>query len=329
MRHHLHIFFPGLWSPERSKQSKPYHLTERERAFWYENGFRPAIATLLGQSIASEWPAKYSTEQFRAKKTRGGFAWGTKLIPNNVVDHLADRIHTELAANPLVADEDIAWARNFFVLHTIRGTKHSTFHPVDVDSAEFYLFDYVQSAQLSNEVPEVGEWYIDVGIEISSDQEECLQWTTATHNSVIQQALHISDRNAQRISEITSSKYARDLVSHLTTISGFRVIPGVRAQGEYEAEYVQAYTTDKSIVYHPEGRHHSKFITIKEAMSVDHPAQTIEGIYSIYEEAHTANSSNAHLEVQVPYQFATQVLMEFDPEVFKNCLCSFTRQEWW
>jgi hypothetical protein len=114
--------------PERSQRSNDYHLSERERAFLYENGFRPAIATLLGQSIASAWPANYSTEQFRAKKTREGFAWGTKLIPSNVVDHLADRIRMELDMNPLIADEDVAWARDVFVFHTIRGTKHSTYH---------------------------------------------------------------------------------------------------------------------------------------------------------------------------------------------------------
>ena len=64
-------------------------------------------------------------------------------------------------------------------------------------------------------------------------------------------------------------------------------------------------------------------------MGVNQPAKTIEGIYSIYEEARTANSSNARLEVRVPYEFATEVLMQFDPDVLKSSLCSFTREEWW
>ena len=304
-------------------------MSDRERAFWYENGLRPAIAVLLGQNIASEWPAKYSTEEFRAKKTRGGFAWGTKLIPSNVVGHLAERIRTELGENPLIADDDVTWARDFFFLHTIRGTKHSTFHQVNRHSAEYYLKDFLQRAQLSDEVGEVGDWYVDVGIEISSEHGECLQWTTPTHYEVIQQALRISSRHAERISDINSSKYARDPVSHLTAISGFRAVPGVRGQGMYKAAYIQAYTTDKAVVYHPEGRHHAKFISIKEAMQFEHPSKTIEGIYNIYDEARTSNSSNARLEVRVPYQFATQVLIEFDPDVLKDCLCSFTRQEWW
>ena len=328
-RHQLHIFFPRLWSPERSKQSRAFQLTEHQRSFWYENGFRPAIVSLLGQNIASEWPAKYSTEEFRAKKTRGGFAWSTKLIPSDVVGDLADRIRTELGQNPLIADDDVTWARDFFFLHTIRGTKHSTFHHVDTPSAEHYLEDFLQRAQLSDEIGREGDWYIDVGIEISSEHGECLQWSTPTHYEVVQQALRISTRNAERISDINSSKYTRDPVSHLTAISGFRVVPGFRGQGMYEAAYIQAYTTDKAVLYHPEGRHHSKFITIKEAMKVEHPSKTIEGIYSIYDEARTANSSNARLEVRVPYKFATQVLIEFDPDVLKDCLCSFSRQEWW
>lgn len=304
-------------------------MTEHQRSFWYENGFRPAIVALLGQNIASEWPAKYSTEEFRAKKTRGGFAWSTKLIPSDVVGDLADRIRTELGQNPLIADDDVTWARDFFFLHTIRGTKHSTFHHVDTPSAEHYLEDFLQRAQLSDEIGREGDWYIDVGIEISSERGECLQWSTPTHYEVVQQALRISTRNAERISDINSSKYTRDPVSHLTAISGFRVVPGFRGQGMYEAAYIQAYTTDKAVLYHPEGRHHSKFITIKEAMKVEHPSKTIEGIYSIYDEARTANSSNARLEVRVPYKFATQVLIEFDPDVLKDCLCSFSRQEWW
>lgn len=199
MRHHLHIFFPGLWLPKRSQQHKPYHLTEHERAIWYENGFRPAIVTLLGQNITSEWPARYSMEQFRAQRTRGGFAWGTKLIPKDVVDQLANRIRVELDVNPFIPENETAWARDFFILHTIRGTKHSSYHRVNVESAEYYLYEFVQDSQLSSQVPEVGVWYINVGIEISSDQGECLQWMTATHYDVIQQALHISDAHAQRI----------------------------------------------------------------------------------------------------------------------------------
>jgi hypothetical protein len=102
-----------------------------------------------------------------ARKARGGFSWGTKLIPSNAIDHLTNCIHMELDMNPLVAEADIAWAHNFFVLHTIHGMKHSTYHQVDIDSMEYYLYDFVQAVQLSHEVPDIGDWYINVGIEIN------------------------------------------------------------------------------------------------------------------------------------------------------------------
>lgn len=329
MRHHLHVFFPALWSPERSARPSPFQLTEKERAFWYENGLRPAIFTLLGARIASEWPATYSTEQTRAHNNRGGFSWTTKVIPKDAVFQLADGIRTELDANPFVDEDQVAWARDFFFLHTIRGTKHSSFHRIDDISPEFYLQEFLREAQLSPLVPDMGDWYIDVGIEISSDDGECLQWTTAAHYLVIREALRIPEHHAVRISDISSSKYARDPVSHLTAISGFRVVPGVRAQGRYEASYIQAYTTDKAIVYNREGRHHAKFITFKEAMGVDQPHRIIEGLYHIYDEARGANGSNARLEVRVPFAFATTALTEFDGDVFRDCLCSFAREEWW
>ncbi|RDB19057.1 hypothetical protein Hypma_014471 [Hypsizygus marmoreus] len=328
-RHSLNIFFPGLWSPLRGKSNQPYHLSEKERAFWYENGMRPAIASLLGQSIASEWPATYETERIRAQKSRGGFAWGTKIIGRDVVDQLADRIRTELDENPFVAAHDIAWARNFFILHTIRGVKHSSFHRVDATSAEYYLTEFIQEAHLSYEVPEEGVWFVDVAIEISSDEGACLQWMTSTQHDVVQQALRISDEDAERISEPNSSKCDRDLVSHLTAISGFRITPGVRAQGEFEVAYLQAYTTDKSVLYNADSGHHAKFLTTKEAMGPTQPAKSITGIYTIYEEALKANSSSARLEARVPYQFATKVLLELEHDKLRDCLCSFTRQEWW
>jgi hypothetical protein len=327
-RQHLHIFFPKLWAPDSDR--KPRHLLkEHERALWYENGLRPAISTLLGPNIASQWPATYETERIRAQKNKGAPAWQTKVIPREMVDLLADAIRTELDRNASVSGQDISWARDFFVLHTIRGLKDGSFHTVNPESADWYLTEFIIDANLSFMVPEIGEWYIDVAIEISDDDGSCLQWETAAHHAIVQQALRISDHNAQRITKIGSSKYSRDLSSHLTEVSGFRINPGIRARGEFEAVYLQAYTTDKAIVYNPEAGHHAKYITTKDAMDAKQPPKVIDGLFTIYHEAIVANSSNARLEVRVPYKFAKQALLEFEPNVLKTCLVSFSRTDWW
>lgn len=232
-------------------------------------------------------------------------------------------------ADPFLDQSDVQWARSFVILHTVRGVKHSSFHHVDQDSAEFYLHDFVDDAKLSPDIFRTGNWYIDVAIEISSEKGHCLQWNTSTHNEVVQQALHISDRDAARISNIGSSKYSRDLTSHLTDVSGFRISPGTRAQGEYEAVYIQAYTTDKAVVYNPDAGHYAKSLSMKEAMGPDQPPKTVEGIHTIYQEALQNNSSSARLEVRVPLKFAHHVLLQFDSQTLKKCLCSFNPRDWW
>lgn len=330
-RHQLHVFFPDLWSSDRAKGRTPHQTSETERSLWYEHGFRPAIINLLGANIASEWPATVETERIRAQRRGGALAWGTKMIAKDAVEGLADRIRYELDSSNL-APHDIAWARGFFILHTIRGAKHSSFHQATPAQAQFYLDEFIWTdGKLSHEVPEVGNWFIDVAIEISSSMPDphCLQWMTSTHNVVLQQALRISDENATRLSDITSSQYSRDLSSHLTALSGFRVTPGKRGEGDYQAKYVQAYTTDKSVVYNPDSGHHAKFLTMKDAMGDTQPPKTVDGIYTIYEAALESNSSNARLEMRVPFEFATTALLEFDPDLLQSCLCSYTRQEWW
>ncbi|KAG6871947.1 hypothetical protein C0995_014638, partial [Termitomyces sp. Mi166 len=329
-RHHLHVFFPGLWTPERSKSRQPYQTNERERAIWYDLGLRPAILELLGENLAQEWPASYETEEIRARRVRGGHSWSTKIIPEDIVPRLADKIRSHLTLyNNGLDTEEHEWASNFLILHTIRGTKGMTWHQPDPRSADEAFQRFLRSSRLTRDVFTIGEWYIDVAIEISSDEGACLQWLTSTHNLVVQQALLIDDYNAARITDLGSSKYSRDMVSHLTAISGFRIAPGPAAEGFFRVKYLQAYTTDKAIVYNVDSGHHAKFLTVREAMDIEQPTPTISGLHTIYDRATMHNGSNARLELRVPFEFAAHALLEFDPAIIKRCLCIFSRKEWW
>ncbi|KAG6864738.1 hypothetical protein C0991_007445 [Blastosporella zonata] len=327
-RHHLHIFFPRLWDAERSNSRKPYLLHDRERAIWYERGMRPAIASLLGDHIASEWPATLEAEEVRARQARGNFAWGTKMIPADAVVDLADRIRRHLHYSNLTA-EDREWSTTFFILHTIRGAKSISHHQVDEESSRHLLDKFLNDAHISRDIRTIGDWYIDVAVEIISDQGDCLQWLTSTHNEVVRQALRIGPERAERITSLTSSKYSRDSISHLTAVSGFRIVPGSLATGPFEAKYIQAYTTDKAVTANHDGIHHGKFVTTKNAMVKEQPASQISGMFTIYEAARTNNASKARLEMRVPFEFATRALLEFDAPLLKQCLGVFSPQEWW
>ncbi|KXN83946.1 hypothetical protein AN958_00784 [Leucoagaricus sp. SymC.cos] len=330
---HLHhsILYEGvkLWSPDHAKFKKPHQLTEKQRAFWYENGLRPAIASLLGEETASEWPATYKAEKERARNHGGGYSWSKKIIPSMYVRDLMDKVRESLDDFALTDDEDNHWARNFFVLHTIRGVKHGTLHHVDATSAQYYLSEFIESAHLSDEIYEEGTWYVDVGIEVSSPSGDCVQWITASHRHIVQQALRIPMNHAIRVTKPSSSLYARDLSSHLTSLSGFRLRPGARVQGEFEAAYVQAYTTDKTVVYNIDKGRHSKFVEAKDVMETKNLDNNVGSILKIYEAAATANPLKARLEVRVPLSKAPHVLTQFNPTVMRNCLCTFPWADWW
>lgn len=328
-RHHLNIFFPLLWTPENSKSAQPHQLSKEKRALWYENGLCPAIVSLMGHHIASEWPATYETEEIRARKSRGGHAWSTKMVDERYVGSLAQQIRQELRENPFLDEDAKTWSSSFFVMHTIRGVKQAHHHELDEVSAEWCWNDFIRYSKLTDEISTAGHWWVDVGIEVSSDAQDCLQWMTASHRDLVQEALGISDSHAQRITRMSSSSYSRDLVSHLTSISGFRIVPGQQAEGVYQAAYLQAYTTDKATVYNTDGRHHAKFLTTHEAMGHVQPTKTIDGIHSIYEQAVDANYSKARLEIRVPFSFATQALVNFDLGIIQSSLCSFSQEEWW
>ncbi|KAJ3566663.1 hypothetical protein NP233_g6854 [Leucocoprinus birnbaumii] len=94
----VNVFFPRLWTPDHNKYSEPWKVSEENRALWYERAFRPAIAALLGDHIASEWPPTFATEKLRAAKKKRGVKheWSTRIIPREAVRHLADTIRREL-----------------------------------------------------------------------------------------------------------------------------------------------------------------------------------------------------------------------------------------
>jgi hypothetical protein len=174
-----------------------------------------------------------------------------------------------------------------------------------------------------------GEWWFDVGVEISSSRQECLQWRTTSHFHIVKEVLQIQEGHASRVTSLGSSKYSRDLASHLTAVSGCRIEPGVQAAGPYEAAYFQMYTTDKALTFNPENHHHGKAISMREALGQTQPPKFVEGLFNLYISAVESNSSNARVEVRVPHTHATSVLTRLDINIVRESLVSFTRSDWW
>ncbi|KAF9470635.1 hypothetical protein BDN70DRAFT_901951, partial [Pholiota conissans] len=313
----IRVLLPGLYNGQRRN---PF-LTQEELATFYEKGLRPTAVRLAGPS-ASEWPPSYSAEMFRARGKNGTLSFQTKTLPSWRVGPLGDCLRTCLASN------GVSWGAGLVFLHQIRGVKGSSGHSVTADAATEAMDDFLLENSFIDDALLTGDWWVDVGLEIASIDEQCLAWRTDSHYHVAKDALKITEHHARRITRPGSSKYIRDMTSHLPSVSGCRISPGVRAQGPYEALYLQTYTTDKAITYRPEGSHFGKFLRGEDIIS-GKADDYCRGLYDLYRQATDKNPSRARIELRVPMQHASRVLLDVDIDHFRDGLVIFDPIVWW
>jgi hypothetical protein len=207
--------------------------------------------------------------------------------------------------------------------------KDSTYHRVDYFGATQALHEFLTEEHLDrDEIMSTGSWWIDIGVQVISADKDCLAYRTDSHRRIVQEICKITADQATRLTSIGSSKYTRDMTSHLPQISGCRIEPGVRGQGPYEVAYLQLYCTDKSITYRQDQGRHGKFITCSDVLS-GKADNFINGLYSLYLNAIDNNYAHARMEVRVPVQYATDLLLDLNDDVIRGGLVSFPSVEWW
>ncbi|GLB33116.1 hypothetical protein LshimejAT787_0100010 [Lyophyllum shimeji] len=314
----IRVMIPELYHDQRSSP----RLSQDEQRIFYEQGLRPAMEELLGDK-AAEWPATYDDEMFRARGKDGRLALTTKMFPEWLVDQLGDQIRASLQ------DHGCSWGTGLVFLHQVRGVKHSSSHSVDAECAQRALQDFIEENNLDlTSLQSSGEWWIDVGLEIASGEGNCLAWRTDSHYHVVKRALDITSDVAHRITSVGSSKYTRDMSSHLPAVSGCRISPGPRARGPFEVQYMQAYTTEKALIYRPDRGHFGKFITCADVLN-GKAMKFIDDLYELYRNAIDTNCSLARIEVRVPLRHGAAVLLDLDEELLRESLVSFSRSVWW
>ncbi|TFK59512.1 hypothetical protein BDN72DRAFT_905777 [Pluteus cervinus] len=316
----VRVFIPALYNHnDRTKRKST--LTQEQQAIFYEKGFRPAIEELMPDQV-HEWPTTYATEFFRARARSGALKFTTKVIPANIVPRLGRAIRRALERN------GTGWHIGLVFLHQLRGLKHSSIHAATEEMATVALMAFLKENNITDSVVSDGTWWIDVGLEISSNDGHCLAWRTDSHFHVVRKTLGINDRKAKRITSQGSTKYTRDVTSHLPTISGCRIAPGKLARGDYDTQYLQMYTTDKSLTYLPDGGHFRKFLKASDVLKGKDQA-FIDGLYNVYIKASESNSALARIEVRVPINCGLDVLLNLDDALLRQSLVAIPLKEWW
>lgn len=314
------MFLPELFSSDR----KSPFLTQYELARLYENVLRPAAECVLDHQ-AAEWPATYQDEMFRARTRNGQLAFQTKIIPREMGDIWAERVVDFLKYSTN------GWGNGVLFLHQLRGVKHSSTHSPDASTVQDKFNQFLQAnhfnfaAELN---PDQARWWIDVGIEIASSAQRCLAWRTDSHPAMVKNVCDLPDNVANRITRPGSSKYTRDMLAHLPGVSGCRICPGVRGQGQHLVKYLQFYMTDKSIIYHPEKGYFGKYITCTDIIRGKDMA-FIDQLYSLYTNAIGSCYSLARLELRVPFSSASNVLINLDENLLRQSLFSFEPEVIW
>ncbi|PPQ80694.1 hypothetical protein CVT26_006697 [Gymnopilus dilepis] len=315
--HLLRIYIPELYDADHPTNL----LSQAQQRTFYEKGLRPAIADILDiESL--EWPATYADEFWRARGRNGQLSFTTKTIPSAAVYDLANAIRNSLRRN------DVPWHFGLVVLHQIRGVKHSSSHNLDRQSAKRALSQFFAQNSLSRDALLCGTWWIDVALNITSDDGRSYAWRTDAHFHLTRKALGLSEDVAQRITSIGSSKYTRDLTSHLAAVSGWRISPGPRAEGKYSCCYFQGYTTDKALTARVDSGHHGKFTTCQDVLS-GKAIQWSEDLFNLNRNACTTNSSTARMEMRVPLKHAITVFLDVDDQLIRRSIVSVNSVVWW
>jgi len=314
----VRVFIPQLYHENRTQ-----YLSQDEQRIFYEAGLRPAVERLELEK-SSEWPATYNDEMFRARGNNGQLSFQTKVIADWLLPYLGDYIRSSLS------NAGYSWGEGLVFLHQIRGVKHATSHSLRTRSARDALRTFLGQNHLEPAILDLdNSWWVDVGIEVDSKEKSCLAWRTDSHFHIVHQVMGLSEYRADKITTPGSSKYTRDMASHLTAVSGCRIAPGDRSRGPYDVQYLQMYTTDKSLTYRQDQGHYSKFITCT-AILKGRAMGYIKSLYDLYRNAIKTSHSLARLEVRVPLAKADEVLLHsIDEDILRDSLVSFPREEWW
>lgn len=303
----VRAFFPGLLTAARAEPT----LSAAEAAQVYDVGIRPASMVVQRNTTSTDWPVNYAAELMRAQNPAGGFAYAKKPLSYRDVPRFSERfVH--------FMTEGVPWAKDMFFMTQVRGTKGATWHAGNAAAAREHLEDYKADFAMDDK----DLWWIDVGAELFIPGR-ALVWRRDGHTKLLRHLLHFSARDASTLANAADV----DVAAHLSDVAGFRVKIDQRPN-HHHATYLQAYTTDKSAVYHRDGYRAAKYLSGAAALK-GAPPKYLDSLYHLYEACQVELDCSARVEVRVPLEQADRVLLNLSAQFCDETVLNFERDTWW
>lgn len=315
-RHCVRLFFPALMDAAEGRVD----LTEEQLAAVYNHGVYPSIS-YLAPELATNWSPSYAAAKLRARNLNGTYQIGTHPFPGDTAYRLGSTIGRSLQAA-------IPWADGCMWMVQIQGVKEARTHAPHDFIASHSSFSDLMDGLIQRLILQ-GQSWVDVGLQVS-EENHVLQWRTDAHHFLVKEFGGLTQNAAARLCRLPSRSYYCDYVAGLVDLSGFRATlnPNDPSTG---AAYIQAYTTDKSLIAHLEAGRHGLFMRGKDALRGDGddriPAYC-KRMMEIYQ-AGVRHTTAARVEARIPAREAIDAMLDFPDELLERTVCRYSVVDWW
>ncbi|KAG7443532.1 uncharacterized protein BT62DRAFT_921991 [Guyanagaster necrorhizus] len=172
--------------------------------------------------------------------------------------------------------------------------------------------------------------FVDVALELSV-KEGAVMWHSDSHAVMLQRLLQMHQTEADKWMHFGYYNYKWDTCAHLTSVAGCHITTHTTLLGQFNATFVQIYTTDKCLTYDMWASNNAKFITavnlIKKSKYTYN--EFLGKLYSVFTDAAWHNNVHAQIEAQVPLANVEDVFADVPVASFSDLVYCVPQQDWW
>ncbi|KAG7443832.1 uncharacterized protein BT62DRAFT_1008490 [Guyanagaster necrorhizus] len=255
---------------------------------------------------AARLPATYSSKLFQAGSEQSHQTRKlTELIPSEYVERLLGDFSERLERH------SDGWGIGHHFLLQWQGIKALTVHdPSNATEREYFLRqDHVFNADMFSTPGD--DVFVDVALELSV-KEGAVMWHSDGHAVALQRLLQMHQTEANKWTRFSYYNYKRDTCAHLTSVTGCHITTHTTPLRQFNATFVQMYTTDKCLTYDMRASNNAKFVTAVNLMKKSKYTynEFLGKLYGVFADAAWHNDVHARIEARVPLANAEDVFAD-------------------